>query len=214
MEEKFQIRNETEADYRQVEELIREAFYNLYVPGCSEHYIAHVIRGHEDFISELDFVIESEGKIAGSIMYTRAKLTDEEGEEKEILTFGPLAIAKDHQRKGLGKKLMEHSFKKALDIGYDAVVIFGNPGNYVSSGFRSCKKYGVCLEDGSYPAGMLVKELKNGALGGGKWVYHRSQAFEIDEKEAEAYDERFEKMEKQRQASQEEFYIISNSVLR
>ena len=86
------IRNETEKDYKTVEEITRKAFYNIYVPGCMEHYLVHIMRDHEDFIKELDFVIELDGKVIGNIMYTKAKLVDEAGEEKEILTSGPISI--------------------------------------------------------------------------------------------------------------------------
>ena len=117
------IRNETPADYQIVEEITRRAFYNLYVPGCAEHYLVHIMRGHEDFIPELDFVIEEDEKIIGNIMYTKARLVDETGAEKEILTFGPVSIQPEYQRKGYGKKLMEYSFLRAVQLGYDAIVI-------------------------------------------------------------------------------------------
>jgi predicted N-acetyltransferase YhbS len=207
------IRNEEKKDNRKVEEITRKAFWNLYAPGCSEHYLVHIMRSHEDFLPELDFVIEVDGKIIGNIMYTKAKLVDEAGEEKEILTFGPVCILPDYQRKGYGKKLMEYSFEKAAALGYDVIVIFGHPGNYVGVGFKSCKKYNVCLENGIYPTAMLVKELKPGALDGRKWVYYSSPVLEIDEKEAERFDEGFEPWEKKDQPSQEEFYIYSHSVV-
>ena len=143
----IQIRNEQKSDYQIVEDITREAFYNMYVPGCMEHYLVHIMRGHEDFIPELDFVLELDGKVIGNIMYTKAKLTDENGEEKEIITFGPVSILPKYQRMGYGKLLMEHSFKRAVELGYDAIVIFGSPANYVSRGFKSCKKYNLCVEE-------------------------------------------------------------------
>ena len=103
------IRNETEQDYQRVEEITRKAFYNLYVPGCMEHYLIHIMRQHEDFLPELDFVMELDGLVIGNIMYTKATLTDEQGNKKEILTFGPVCILPDYQRMGYGKMLMEHS---------------------------------------------------------------------------------------------------------
>ena len=106
---------------------------------------------------------------------------------------------------------MKHSFEQAVALGYDVIVIFGNPNNYVSSGFKSCKKYNVCLENGIYPAAMLVKELKPGALDGRKWVYYDSPVMKIDEQEAQRFDETLEKMEKKYQPSQEVFYIHSHS---
>ena len=86
------IRNEEPSDYQEVEKLTRRAFYNMYVPGCMEHYLVHIMRGHDDFIPELDFVLELDGRIVGNIMYTKARLVDEAGEEKEILTFGPVSV--------------------------------------------------------------------------------------------------------------------------
>ena len=131
------IRNEREEDYKLVEEITRKAFYNVYVPGCIEHYLVHIMRNHKDFVKELDFVIEVDGKVIGNIMYTKAKLVDENNNQKEILTFGPISILPEYQRKGYGKKLMEYSFKKAKEMGYDFIVIYGAPSNYVSSGFKS-----------------------------------------------------------------------------
>lgn len=205
------IRNEKDTDCEVVEEITRKVFYNMYVPGCMEHYLVHIMRNHEDFIPELDFVIELDGQVIGNIMYTKSKLVDEAGEEKEILTFGPVSILPEYQRKGYGKMLMEHSVKKASEMGYEAIVIFGSPANYVSSGFQCCKKYNVCLENKKYPAAMLVKELKEKALDGRRWFYYSSPAMEVDEQDAKNYDDSLEKMEKEWRPSQEEFYIMSHS---
>ena len=207
----LKIRNEKEADYRIVEEITRKAFYNVYVPRCMEHYLVHVMREHEDFVPELDFVVELDGQVIGNIMYTKSKLTDEVGMEKEILTFGPVSILPEYQRNGYGKMLIEHSMKRAAELGYEAIVIMGSPANYVSCGFQCCKKYNVCVEGGKYPAAMLVKELKPGTFDGRKWYYSESPAMIIDEREAQAFDDSLEKMEKKWMPSQEAFYIMSNS---
>mgnify|MGYP001203911163 CR=1 FL=1 len=209
----IQIRNETPRDYKLVEDITRKAFWNLYVPGCDEHYLVHIMREHEDFLPELDFVIEVDGKIIGNIMYTKAKLTDDTGEEKEILTFGPLSILPGYQRMGYGKMLLEHSFEKAISFGYDVIVIFGNPGNYVSRGFISCKKHNICLSNGMFPSAMLVKELKPNTLDGRKWVYYDSPVMHIQEKDVQHFDEALEPLEKKYQPSQEEFFINSHSFL-
>ena len=205
------IRNERESDYKNVEDITRKAFYNVYVPGCMEHYLVHIMRGHEDFIPELDFVIEVDGQIVGNIMYTKSKLTDEGGTEKEIVTFGPVSILPKYQRKGYGKMLIEHSLKRAAELGYEAVVIMGSPANYVGSGFQCCRKYNICVEKEKYPAAMLVKELKPGALDGKLWFYSDSPVMNVDEREAQAFDDGLEKMEKKWMPSQEAFYIMSHS---
>lgn len=114
MEQNIIIRKEEQKDRAVVESITRQAFYNMYVPGCVEHYLVHIMREHEDFIPELDFVLELNGNIIGNIMYTKAKLIDENGVEKEILTFGPVSILPGYQRMGYGKMLMEHSFEEAM----------------------------------------------------------------------------------------------------
>ena len=205
------IRNERESDYKNVEDITRKSFYNVSVPGCMEHYLVHIMRGHEDFIPELDFVIEVDGQIVGNIMYTKAKLTDEAGAEKEIVTFGPVSILPKYQRKGYGKMLIEHSLKRAAELGYEAVVIMGSPANYVGSGFQCCRKYNICVEKEKYPAAMLVKELKPGALDGKLWFYSDSPVMNVDEREAQAFDDGLEKMEKKWMPSQEAFYIMSHA---
>lgn len=211
--ENLLIRNEIEQDYKAVENLIREAFWNLYIPGCDEHYLAHIIRIHEDFIPELDLVAELDGKVIGNVMYTKAKLIDQVGEAKEILTFGPVSILPEYQRKGYSRLLLDRSFEIAINLGYDVIVIFGSPSNYVSLGFKSCKKYNVCTTDDVFPTPMMVKELKQGALDGRKWYYHQSPAYEFDEAESRKFDDSLEPKERKYQPSQEEFYINSNSVI-
>lgn len=205
------IRNERPEDYRAVEELTKRAFWNVNVPGCDEHYIAHILRGHEDFIPELDFVLELDGRIIGNIMYTKSRLKGKGGEEKNVLTFGPLSVLPEYQRQGYGKRLLDYSLEKAAEQGYEAVVIFGNPENYIPRGFKSCKKYNVALSEGFYPVALLVKELKEGAVGGNEWLFEESKAFEYDPKAAEEFDLDFPQMEKDYRTSQELFYIYSRS---
>ena len=181
----IQIRNEQKSDYQIVEDITREAFYNMYVPGCMEHYLVHIMRGHEDFIPELDFVLELDGKVIGNIMYTKAKLTDENGEEKEIITFGPVSILPKYQQMGYGKLLMEHSFKLAVELGYDTIVIFGSP----------------------------AKEFKEVAFDGRKWTYSGSPVMVGDGQEAARFDDALPPMAKEYRPSQDEFYIISQAFL-
>jgi len=208
------IRLETEQDYRAVEELTREAFWNVYVPGAVEHYYVHQMRTHPDFLPELAFVLEHEGRIIGNIMYTKAWLEDETGWRKEILSFGPLCVAPQYQRRRLGKLLIEHSFDAARKLGYDVNINFGNPGNYVSRGFVSCKKKNVSyLADGNFPTALLVCELVPNALDGRKWMYLPSTAADCCEDAAAvaAFDAAFPPKEKAWRPSQEEFYIYRHS---
>lgn len=209
------IRRETQEDYRAVEAMIKKAFWNINVPGCDEHYLAHVLRSQPDFIPELDLVIEEDGQIIANIMYARSTLVDEAGRAKAVLTFGPLSVLPAYQRRGHGKRLMAASFEKALALGYDAVVIFGNPENYVSSGFKGCQAYNVSLDGHVFPVALLVRELREGALAGHRWTYLESPAYgAFDPRQAEAFDKDFEPMEKAYRPSQELFSIYSRSSVR
>lgn len=207
------IRRESSDDYRQVENIAREAFWNLSFPGCSEHYFMHVLRQHPAFIPELDFVIELNGSVIGSVMYSRSKLIDENGYEKTVLTMGPICIHPDHQRKGCSRLLLEHTFAVAADMGFDTVINFGNPDNYVARGYKSCKKYNISLENGAFPAALLVKTLRDDALDGRKWIYYQNDADAPcnDEAAVEEYDKLFPPKIKAWQPSQEEFYIHCHS---
>lgn len=208
---KITIRNEIKSDFRKVEEITRKAFWNIHEPGCNEHYLVHKMREHEDFIPELDFVYEVNGRLVANIMYTKSRLIDLDGNEKTVLTFGPLSVLPEYQRRGIGKSLIEHSFQRAVEMGYDAVVIYGNPENYVKRGFKNGKRYNVGLGDDCFPAALLVNELKEGTLGGKKWIFKESSAYEIENKAAEEFDKTFEPMVKAYQPSRELFYIYSHS---
>ncbi len=134
------LRNRTENDFRVVEDMTREAFWNLYFTGCVEHYFVHIMRDHPDFLPELDFVAEVDGMIVGNIMYTKAWLIDEQGNEMEIVSFGPLCVLPGYQRKGIGSALIDHTRKLCIQNGVKAIVILGDPHNYCKHGFK-------CAED-------------------------------------------------------------------
>lgn len=208
------IRRETGRDFREVEELTREAFWNLYFPGCNEHYLAHVMRSHPDFISELDFVAECDGRLVGSIMYTRARLVAEDGEEKGIVCFGPLSVLPSHQRRGIGSALVRHTADLARGMGAGMIVIFGDPHNYCRLGFRSCRDFGISDGNGECPHGMLALELEAGVTAGRRWVYRYSDVYDVDEKAAEAFDAGFPAKEKGYSPTQEIFSIAIRSFVR
>ena len=208
------IRLETEKDYKAVENLTREAFWNVYKPGADEHYYVHKMRTHPDFIPELAFVLEKDGRIIGNIMYTKAWLEDSNGFRKEIVSMGPICVAPAYQRQKLGKMLIEHSFAQARKMGYDVNVNLGNPANYVGRGFVNCKKKNVCfVADGNFPTALLVCELVSGALDGRRWMYLPSTAADCcqDTDAVAAFEATFPPKEKAWQPSQEEFYIYSHS---
>ena len=188
------IRKETSADYAAVEHLTREAFWNVYRPGCLEHYVVHVLRRDSAFVPELDLVMERSGQLIGHILYMRAHITADDGREIPMMTFGPLSIRPDLQRQGLGKYLLDRSMERAAELGAGALCIEGNPDFYGKSGFAAAWTRGIrCHGDPEQAMSpyVLLKELRPGFLDGVTGVYHTPQGYYVDEAAAEAFDQNF-----------------------
>ncbi|MEQ9363474.1 MAG: N-acetyltransferase [Leptospirales bacterium] len=209
------IRNEQSGDYRVVEELTRDAFWNLYFPGCDEHYLVHVMRDHPDFIPEMAFVADLNGVIVGNIMFTKSHLVDEAGGRIDTITFGPVCVHPDHQGKGVGPALIRHSIEVARKSDVKAIAILGHPRNYVKYGFKSSRDYLVSDAEGRYPFGQLVLELEPGALGGepAPRKLQISPLFEVDEARVAEFDRTFPRKEKAETPSQVEFSIAARAYL-
>lgn len=207
------IRNEDENDYRQVEELTREAFWNLYVQGCDEHYLVHKMRTHPDFITTLDFVAVFEDKIIGNIMYTQSHLRDESNHRTETITFGPISVLPEYQKQGVGSALIRHSQKVAVENNHKVIIIQGHPHNYCKHGFRSSKDYNISDSEGKYPYSLLVLELEKGILKGHKRRYYPSEVYNIEVNAAAEYDKQFDFKKKEYKYTQEEFSIASRAYI-
>lgn len=193
------IRRETPSDYDAVEHLTREAFWNVYRPGCTEHYVVHVLRKDPAFVPELDLVMEWNGQLIGHVMYMRAKITADDGRELPVMTFGPISIHPDFQRRGLGKRLLDESMERARELGAGALCIEGNIAFYGKSGFVVAGTRGIRYhgepEQEMVPY-FLLKELRAGFLDGVTGVYHTPQGYYVDETEAETFDRNFPPKEK------------------
>lgn len=190
------LRNETPADYRTVENLTREAFWNQYAPGCSEHYLLHIMRDGGSFIPELDVVAEVGGQIAGNIVYTKAKIVSDEGQCSEVIAFGPIAVLPEFQGKGIGGRLIEHTKQMARAMGYRAILIYGDPDLYSKFGFVPAEQYGIGTQDNMYAAALQAFELYPGALAGCAGRFYEDSAFEVDLQAAEEFDRSFPDKEK------------------
>ena len=208
------IRLETENDYFKVEELTREAFWNLYAPGCDEHYLCHILRDHKDFIKELDYVAEINGNAIASIMYTDSFLLSDAQEKVQIVSFGPLCVHPDYQRKGIGTALIEKTKILVEKRNVPAIVIYGDPHNYCKHGFKNGIDYQVSTMDGEYPLGLLVLELQPGFFGSKKWKAKQSDVFKFAQEEAIEFDKKFKEKEKKTQYSQEVFKIQIRAFLK
>ena len=188
------IRPETREDYGAVENLIRESFWNVYRPGCSEHYVIHVLRDNPAFVKKLDFVMEKNGEIIGQNMFMRTVILSDAGGEVDVLTMGPICIAPELKRKGYGKSLLDYSVEAAAKAGYGAVLFEGNIGFYGKSGFDYARKFGIRyhdLPDGADDSFFLCRELIPGYLDGVTGVYQTPQGYYVSDDDVAEFDKAF-----------------------
>jgi predicted N-acetyltransferase YhbS len=190
------LRTEEDKDFRTVENLTREAFWNLYRPGCSEHYILHKLRSSPAFIKELDLVAELGGEIVGNIVYSKAMVVDDAGTKREVIGFGPLSVLPSCQRQGIGAKLIEHTVAIAKEMGFKAIVIFGDPSFYHRFGFENADKFDIHTAEGENFEPFMVKELYAGSLQGITGRFFDDEAFHVNEDELDLYDKEFSAKEK------------------
>lgn len=199
----YTIRLEKAEEERDVENLVRESFWNLYRPGCLEHYVLHCLRKDSAFIPELDFVMtvkeECNELLIGQIMCMKAEIVSDKGKFLPIMTFGPISIHPDYQRKGYGKALLDFAMDKAAKMNVGAVCMEGNIGFYGKCGFIYASRYGIryngALKSEDTPF-FLCKELTPGYLAGVTGEYVTPKGYFVDEAECEKFDEMFPEKEK------------------
>ncbi len=191
----FTIREERPEDFFAAELVTKRAFWNLHRPGCDEHLLVHKLRKDESYLSELSRVAEKDGRIIGAIYYAKAKLVKESGEEKTIISFGPLCVDPDFQRMGVGGRLLDETLALAKTKGFSGVVIYGEPEYYPRHGFLTCDSFGVTTPDGkNFPAFMGI-ELVKGGLPSGRF-FEPAVYFDLPSEELDEFDKAFPYMEK------------------
>ena len=201
----IKIRLEKKEEYREVENLVREAFWNVYRPGCLEHFVLNRLRNNPDFVAELDYVMELNGNLIGQIVFMKAVLKADDGRGIPIVTMGPICITPELKRKGYGKVLLDYSLDKAARMGFGAVCIEGNIDFYGKSGFTYAGEFGIRYhglpedEDASF---FLCKELTPGYLDGITGEYETPTGYFVDEAEADEFDKGFPYKEKLKQPGQ------------
>jgi putative acetyltransferase len=201
MKDNIIIRIETPADYAAAENLTREAFWNVYCPGCTEHYVLHAFRGRPEFVPELSLVMELHGRLIGHVMYVRSKIDADDGRSIPVMTFGPISIAPPRQRQGWGTILLRESMRRAKLLGAGAIAIEGNIGFYGKSGFAVASArdihYAAEPRDAEVPY-FLICELVPGYLSGAAGTYRDPEGYLVDPAEAERFDAQFPPKEKLR----------------
>lgn len=192
------IQNETTQDYRETENLVRESFWNVYKPGCSEHYVLHTLRDNTDFVKDLDFVMKLNEKIIGQIVFVKNHV-----DETPVLTMGPLCIHPKYQGAGLGKNLLEFGLNKAKEQGFTAVLIEGDINFYARCGFEYASKFNIKyanLPEDADSSFFLCKELIPGSLKPGTYSPH--PAYLVEDKDVDDFDKNFPKKAKLKLPSQ------------
>ena len=193
------IRNETKEDRRKVENLIRESFWNVYRPGCTEHFVIHVLRDDPAFVKELDLVMEQDGRIIGQNIFVKTVINADDGRNIDVLTMGPICITPELKRKGYGKILLDYSIEKAAEKGFGAVLFEGNIDFYGKSGFDYASRFGIRYHDLPEDADasfFLCKELIPGYLDGITGVYQTPAGYYVDDADVEKFDRDFPQKEK------------------
>ena len=193
------IRLEKKEEYREVENMVRESFWNVYRPGCLEHYVLNQLRDDPAFVPELDFVMDLDGELIGQNMFMRAEIKADDGRAIPIMAMGPICITPELKRKGYGKTLLDFSLKKAQELGCGAVCFEGNIDFYGKSGFVQASEFAIRyhgLPEGEDASFFLCKELIPGYLDGISGEYAPPQGYFVDEAEAEEFDKEFPVKEK------------------
>lgn len=187
----IQIRLEQFSDYRETEQITREAFWNYYSPGCTEHYLLHVMRDSPNFISELDFVAVADGRIVGSVVFMKSFILGDDGKRYGVLSLGPIAVLPAFQRKGVGRMLIEHARNTAREAGYRAILLCGDPKFYGKVGFTAAEDFGIRTSENKYFAALHVCPLYEDALKNVAGRYFEDNIYEVDEAAAMAFDANF-----------------------
>lgn len=193
------IRLEKKEERREVENLVRESFWNVYRPGCLEHFVLHELRNDADFVPQLDLVMLLDGRIIGQNVFVRAAIKSDSGEDLPIMTMGPICIAPEFKRQGYGKILLDYSLERAKEMGCGAVCFEGSIGFYGKSGFTYASEFGIRyhgLPEGADQSFFLCKELAAGYLDGVTGEYSTPAGYFVDEAAAEEFDKRFPPKEK------------------
>ncbi|HFH9836814.1 TPA: GNAT family N-acetyltransferase [Streptococcus suis] len=188
------IRREEE-DCRAVEELTREAFWNVYHPGATEHFIVHQLRGQSHVVSDLNLVAEADGQLVGHILYVASEITADDT-SLPSLTFGPFSILPEQQGRGYGQALLEHSLALAENSGAVLVAITGFPDYYSRFGFVKGKEVGIRYQADPEADYFLVKVFQPEALEGRDWWFTDPPGYAVDEEALEDFDKNFPYKEK------------------
>lgn len=192
---KIELRPERPSDYRETENVTREAFWNHYTPGCNEHYLIHILRKCPAFVPQLDVVAVRGNQIVGNSVCLKSTLKTDDGKECEVLSLGPISVLPQYQRQGIGGQMLEYTKKQARSMGFRAIFLCGDPDYYSRQGFVAAERLGIRTADNMYAAALQVCELYEDALKNVKGRYVEDTIYDVDESAAAEFDKKFPRKE-------------------
>ena len=190
------IKQTSQEDFEITENITREAFWNVYKPGCSEHLVLHNLRKSQSYVKELDLVAIYNNQIVGHIILTKAKVVDTLKNEYEVLCAGPLSVLPDFQSKGIGTKLLNESIRLSKDLGFRGIILFGRPDYYHRFGFMNAKNFEITTKDYQNFEPFMALELYDKALCGVKGRFIDDHSFDVNEEELKEFEKKFPYKEK------------------
>ncbi|MCX8105940.1 MAG: N-acetyltransferase [Ignavibacterium album] len=190
------IKQTNQNDFAITENITREAFWNVYKPGCSEHLVLHNLRKSKSYIKDLDLIAICDDQIVGHIISTKARVVDSQNKEYEVLCVGPLSVLPYFQKQGIGEKLMKESIKIAKRLGFRGMILFGNPDYYHRFGFRNAKEFEITTKDYQNFEPFMALELFKNALNDVKGKFIEDESFNVNEDELNEFEKQYPYKEK------------------
>lgn len=187
----FEIRQEVISEQKETETVVREAFWNVYSPGCSEHYLIHQLRHCPAFIPQLNLVATENGVVIGHVANIQSHIAGDDGNRYPIVCLGPLSVLPQHQKNGIGTALISQVKKRARDLGYAAILLYGNPAFYLKQGFEPAEKYGIRNSENMFATALHACELYDGSLRGKQGKYYEDDIYHVDDQAVQAFDRHF-----------------------
>jgi predicted N-acetyltransferase YhbS len=193
--ENITIRLENPQDYRETENMVREAFWDVYRPGCNEHLIMHKLQESDAFIKELDFVACDKDKVVGIAVCPKAIIKNDTGQEFTVLSM-IVGILPSYQKKGIGSMLVKKIMDEARSMGFKGIVLFGSPEYYPRFGFKNAKEYGIRTSEGKNLDPFMALELSKNSLSGINGKFYETSAYHVSDEELELFEKEFPHKEK------------------
>ena len=190
------IRKTSKDEFFETENLTRETFWNLYQSGCTEHFMLHNFRKSNAWVEELDIVALIDDKIIGHIISTKSRVIDADNTAHEVLHVGPFSVDAVLQNNGIGSQLFEYSIAKAKKLGFNGMILFGNPGYYPRFGFKNAKEFNITTKEGMNFDPFMALELQVNGLSHISGKFFLDDSAEINEQKLTEYEKQFPPKEK------------------